>query len=206
MKKAFQIFLCFAMLAANLYMQDSRSAGGAIGRYFHLGLTDLLGTEKYEDKLIDTVAYQGEVFRVYETLTFKITAPPRWHKTLTLFAISMPAANIFVTNTRGSIVCYLYGVTAGAIALLPVADDIRNYSCQAQYCRYITVNGSQYRYNTTKQTIRYQGYDNMSVSMPAYIDADTKTVTYSDSMDYFNDYTAQIQDAYAKFQQIGQKE
>ena len=80
--------------------------------------------------------------------------------------------------------------------------------CRAMNYRYVTINGSKYAYNITDKFIDYQGYENPDLNNRerAYIDAVSKTISYSHNASYFESYEDQIEDAFQMFKKIGQME
>lgn len=171
-------------------------------------LSSLIGTGEYFGALKYTTNYQGEVFRVYESMEFKIlfAGSNSWSTPITVSSLVVGVLGLVTTSSVVAAICGAFGIAASASSLLPSNGTINKYVCRAMNYRYVTVNGSEYAYNLTDKLIDYQGYENADLSNAerAYIDSGSRSVSYTHSSSYFDSYTLQIQDAYTMFERIGQ--
>lgn len=170
-------------------------------------MENLLGKTEY-DKQIKKTTYKSEVFRIRESLVFRVvtSGSKSWSKKITVATLITGVLGLpGVTDDLLSAICGAFGVTVSAATLLP-AGKINKYSCRAITSRYVTVNGSSYAYNITDKIIEYKGYEDADNSSKerAYVDSSSKTTSYTDSKTYFNSYDSQIKDAYDTFLRIGQ--
>lgn len=112
-----------------------------------------------------------------------ISALPGVHYTFGLVAIALSAVNGVVQK----------GVNVDA------------YDVVLDYYRNAKINGSQYVYNGTDKFVTYSGLNEKNNTTRAYITTSSPTTNYSQSSSYFTNYSAQTKDAYAMYQQVGQR-
>lgn len=74
---------------------------------------------------------------------------------------------------------------------------INEYRCYIIITRYATINEDEQVYNTTTKEIAYLGYEDNDLNSieGAYVDPETEKCSYSESENYFNDYSKQAYDA-----------
>lgn len=201
--------VCFT---ENLYdkpieVQNRRSSAGAD---LVEELEELMGTSEYFNTLKATVTYQGQVFRVYENMEFRIyeAGTKSWSTAISVSSLIVGVLGLITTNALVSAICGAFGVGLSAASLLPANGSINIYTCRAMNYRYVTANGSSYHYNITYRIVDYTGYENADINSTerAYIDSSSMMEEYTESSTYFNAYMSQIQDAYVIFNSIGQKD
>lgn len=191
----------------SIEIQKRRSSAGAD---LVEELEELMGTSEYFNTLKTTVTYQGQVFRVYENMEFRIyeTGTKSWTNAISVSSLIVGVLGLVTTNALVATICGAFGVGLSAASLLPANGSINIYKCRVMNYRYVTVNGSSYHYNITYRVVDYTGYENADINNTerAYIDSSSMTEEYTESSTYFNAYMSQIQDAYMVFNSIGQKD
>jgi len=78
------------------------------------------------------------------------------------------------------------------------ADRITEYLCKVIITRFATVGDDLNEYNKTVKEVTYLGYDdnNLNSRQRAYLDLKTECNSYTESMNYFNNLSKQVIDAY----------
>lgn len=172
-------------------------------------LARVLGVHEWDKELLFIKTYQGQSFRVYGTMDFRILkdSSKSWTVELTVSTIIVGIIGMAVAPpSLIATICGIYGIAVSASALIPPGTmDV--YVCQAMQYRYVTVNNSNYQYNITYKVTSFKGYDNTAPGNTnrAYVDPGSKEVEYDHGESYFNDYNTQVLDAYDVFRVIGQK-
>ena len=183
-----------------------RSSAGADLRE---DLRALVGAE-YSKTRLATSQYKGLQFKVYEQMNYQVfkSGEKGWSKYITPATIVVEVLGLTVgaENKTVNIICEVLGVALGYAGTI-APSSIAIYTCRAQYCRYITVNDSEYIYNITYKFIEYKGYEDTNINSTgrARIVADTRDVYYSKNANYYLDYSLQIVDAYEEYLRIGQR-
>ena len=171
-------------------------------------LESFIGTSEYFGRHVHTSTYQGQVFRVFESMDFRIltNGAKSWSTTISVSSLIVSVLGVVATTTLISTICGVFGVALSAASLIP-PGKINKYICRAINYRYVTINGSEYAYNKTDRFIEYNGYENADNNSTerAYADSGSRTVSYVPNAAYFSSYTDQIEDAYEMFLRIGQK-
>lgn len=166
-----------------------------------------LGTGEYFDNLIHTTTYQGKVFRIYESMDFRVLEAgyKSWSTTITIASLITSVLGLTPTTALVSALCSAFGVATSTASL--AAGKINLYTCRGMNYRYVTINGSNYIYNITHKFYDYNGYENGSHNNieRAYIDTGSLTINAIDGFTYFNSYTSQVEDAYDEFLLVGQQ-
>lgn len=186
---------------------DRRSSAGAD---LLQDLRSFIGQDEYFDVLkTSTPLYRnGVAFRVYESMQFRILLDgyKAWSTTITVASLITTVLGSVITGKLVVAICNAFGIAAGLSSLLP-PGKINKYICRAMVYRYVTANGSKYVYNITDKFIDYKGYENADNNSTerAYADSSSQTINYIQGQSYFGSYTAQVDDAYQMYLNVGQQ-
>ena len=173
-------------------------------------LRSFIGQDEYFDVLkTSTPLYRnGVAFRVYESMQFRILLDgyKAWSTTITVASLITTVLGSVITGKLVVAICNAFGIAAGLSSLLP-PGKINKYICRAMVYRYVTANGSKYVYNITDKFIDYKGYENADNNSTerAYADSSSQTINYIQGQSYFGSYTAQVDDAYQMYLNVGQQ-
>lgn len=171
-------------------------------------LEEFMGTSEYFGRQIYSTTYQGQVFRVLESMDFRIltNGSKSWSTTISVSSLIVSVLGLAATTTLVGAICGAFGVALSAASLIP-PGKINKYICRAMNYRYVTINGSEYAYSMADKFIDYNGYENADNNSTerAYADSGSRSVSYVPSAAYFSSYTDQINDAYEMFLRIGQQ-
>ena len=172
-------------------------------------LESFMGTGEYFGRQIYSTTYQGQVFRVLESMDFRILTDgsKSWSTTISVSSLIVGVLGLTATTTLVGTICGVFGVALSAASLIP-PGKINKYICRAMNYRYVTINGSEYAYSMADKFIDYNGYENADNDSTerAYADSGSRSVIYAPSAAYFSSYTDQIEDAYEIFLQVGQQD
>lgn len=172
-------------------------------------LESFIGTGEYFGRQIYSTTYKGQVFRVLESMDFRILTAgyKSWSSTISVSSLIVGVLGLTATTTLVSAICGAFGVGLSAASLIP-PGAINKYTCRAMNYRYVTINGSEYAYSMADKFIDYNGYENADNDSTerAYADRGSRSVSYVPSEAYYSSYTDQINDAYEMFLQIGQQD
>ena len=141
-------------------------------------------------------------------MNFKVTNNGfiSWSNSLTVAGL---IAKLGESSSIGIVkaICKAMSVPISVSSMLPIKGRVNKYFCDALISRHSTINGSKYAYTMTTKTICYDAYENADNNSTerAYINVDSKNITYSHGKSYYDSYNTQVQDAYKIFKQIGQK-
>lgn len=172
-------------------------------------LAELTGLREYIGEKHSTT-YEGQIFRVYEQVTFLNTkvGNASWSQALKVASLITNIIGATVSEPRVKLVCKIFGV-ALSVASIIAPGSVDKYITTANINRYVTANGSGFPYNSTDKNIWYYGLGNPDSTSDerAGLDTETKTIEYSDyrGETYFNSYSSQVQDAYSVFKVVGQQ-
>ena len=110
-------------------------------------LESFLGTGEYFGNEIYSTTYQGQVFRVLESMDFRILTDgsKSWSKTISVSSLIVSVLGLVATTTLVGTICGVFGVALSAASLIP-PGKINKYICRAMNYRYVTINGSEYAY------------------------------------------------------------
>lgn len=173
-------------------------------------LRSFIGQDEYFDVLkTSTPLYRnGVAFRVYESMQFRILLDgyKAWSTTITVASLITTVLGSVITGKLVVAICNAFGIAAGLSSLL-LPGKINKYICRAMVYRYVTANGSKYVYNITDKFIDYKGYENADNNSTerAYADSSSQTINYIQGQSYFGSYTAQVDDAYQMYLNVGQQ-
>lgn len=171
-------------------------------------LESFLETGEYFGDEVYSTTYQGQDFRILESMDFRIltNGSKSWSTTISVSSLIVSVLGLAATSTLVGTICSVFGVTLSAASLIP-PGKINKYICRAMNYRYVSINGSEYAYSMADKFIDYNGYENAdnNSSERAYADSGSKSISYVPSATYFYSYTEQIHDAYEMFLQIGQQ-
>lgn len=171
-------------------------------------LESFMGTSEYFGRQIYSTTYQGQVFRVLESMDFRILTDgsKSWSTTISVSSLIVSVLGLATTTTLVGTICGIFGVALSAASLIP-PGKINKYICRAMNYRYVTINGSEYAYSMADKFTDYNGYENADINSTerAYADSGSGSVSYAPNAAYFSSYTDQINDAYDMFLQIGQQ-
>lgn len=170
-------------------------------------LEELIGVSEYSDDVIHSITYQGQRYRILESMDFRILTDgsKSWTTTIQVSSLIASVLGLVASSTLITAICGAFGVAASAYSMLP-AGTINKYLCVADVCRHVSINGSAYPYNMTDKYFEYKGYENANNNSHerAYIDDGSLNEYYTDDEDYFNSNNSQVMDAYVVFSRIGQ--
>lgn len=173
-------------------------------------LRSFIGQDEYFDVLkTSTPLYRnGVAFRVYESMQFRILLDgyKAWSTTITVASLITGILGLALTNPTITAICSAFGVAATAASLI-LPGRVNKYICRAMVYRYVNANGSKYVYNITDKFIDYKGYENADNNSTerAYADSSSQTINYIQGQSYFGSYTAQVDDAYQMYLNVGQQ-
>lgn len=173
-------------------------------------LRSFIGQDEYFDVLkTSTPLYRnGVAFRVYESMQFRILLDgyKAWSTTITVASLITGVLGLFITESLILTICNVFGLIVSAATTLS-PGKINKYICRAMIYRYVTANGSKYIYNITDKFIDYKGYEDANINSTgrAYADSGSQTINFIQGQSYFGSYTAQVDDAYQMYLNIGQQ-
>ena len=171
-------------------------------------LESFMDTSEYFGKQVYSTTYKGQVFRVLESMDFRILTDgsKSWATAISVSSLIVGVLGLAATTSLVEAICGAFGVTLSLASLIP-AGKINKYICRAMNYRYVTINGSEYAYSRADKFIDYNGYENADNNSTerAYADSGSRSVSYVPSASYFSSYTDQIEDAYDMFLRIGQQ-
>lgn len=172
-------------------------------------LQSITGARDYSGKYLQSITRGGPTFKVNENCKLSINKMKTysWNNNpgLTVGALITGILGLSPVPRLVAAICGVFGVAATVASILPSSAKMDKYDCKVQYLRYVTANGSQYAYATAYKFKDYMGYDNPNNYERAYIDGSSLETTYDASANYFNDYSAMVDDAARMFQQVGQQ-
>lgn len=186
---------------------DRRSSAGAD---LLQDLRSFIGQGEYFDVLkTSTPLYRnGVAFRVYESMQFRILTDGHkaWSTTITVASLITGVLGLFITESLILTICSVFDIVVNAGTILS-PGKINKYICRAMIYRYVTANGSKYIYNITDKFIDYKGYEDANINSTgrAYADSGSQTINFIQGQSYFGSYTAQVDDAYQMYLNIGQQ-
>ena len=179
---------------------------GSVEADFYEQMEGSVGSE-YDDMLWYSTTYMGQSIKIYASLQYRFDKIGResWDKALNVSSIITGILGMVTTSTLIAAICNIWGVAVSASTFIP-AGAIDIYRCRAMMSKEATVNGSTYVYNITWKFIDYNGFNNPGdYQARAKIDTGSRSISYPEGEAYFNSNTDQVKDAYAVYQQIGQK-
>lgn len=173
-------------------------------------LEHLIGQREYYDLLkTSTPLYRnGIAFRVYESMQFRILLDGHksWSTPISVASLITGVLGLFITESLILTICNVFDLVVSAGTMLS-PGKINKYICRAMIYRYVTANGSKYIYNITDKFIDYKGYEDANINSTgrAYADSGSQTINFIQGQSYFGSYTAQVDDAYQMYLNIGQQ-
>lgn len=170
-------------------------------------LEELIGTGEYFDDVIHSTTYQGQRYRILESMDFRILTDgsKSWATTISVSSLIVSVLGLVASTTLVGAICGAFGVALSAASLLS-PGTINKYICLADIYRYVSINGSAYPYNMTDKFFEYRAYENASNDSTerARIDTGSEDEYYTEGENYFYSLDSQILDAYEVFSRIGQ--
>ncbi len=164
----------------------------------------LTGSNQYGATLRYTADRDGNTCRVYESVGFYVNKLNRftWRTAINVGGLITTILGIPISSKLLETICSFFDVASQVSSIIP-AGSLDKYYCLSVDTRCVKINGLSTIYETTDKEIVFTGYadPNDDHDVGAFIDEDSREITYSDSMVYFYSYPSQIDTAYSVFLQ-----